>query len=176
LHFDNLTRLVADIKMVQVFATQDHTYKPTNIKAAEQEKRAKFKMYVTAGLGFAPAVVNTFGQLGPDLLSKGWNCAAKAAQRDLPNIVLASLLDSDQGEETAAFKARRGKHYHEFRQRLLEVVHEGVAERLSGVSHALRSNRDYQKWMDFSRPVWTPIFNDPPPQPSDLRVVSQGSS
>ena len=41
LHFDNLTRLVADIKMVHVFSTQDHTYKPTNIKAAKQEKRAK---------------------------------------------------------------------------------------------------------------------------------------
>ena len=133
-------------------------------------------MYVTAGLGFAPAVVNTFGQLGPDLLRIGWKCAAKAAQRDLPNIVLASLQDSDQGEETAAFKARRGKHYHEFRQRLLEVVYEGVAERLYGVSHALRSNRDYQKWMDYSRPAWTPIFNDPFPQPSDLQVDSQGSS
>ena len=41
----------------------------------------------------------------------------------------------------------------------------------------LRSNRDYQKWMDYSRPAWTPIFNDPPPLPnSDLQVVSQGSS
>jgi len=59
---------------------------------------------------------------------------------------------------------------------LLEVVYEGVAERLYGVSHALRSNRDYQKWMDYSRPAWTPIFNDPPPQPSDLQVDSQGSS
>ena len=48
--------------------------------------------------------------------------------------------------------------------------------RLYGVPHALRSNRDYQKLMDYSRPAWTPIFNDPPPQPSDLQVVSQGSS
>ena len=94
MHFDNLTRLVADIKMVHVFSTQDHTYKQANIKAAEQEKRAKYKMYVTAGLGFTPAVVNTFGQLGPDLLCIGWKCAAQAAQRDLPNIVLASLQDS----------------------------------------------------------------------------------
>ena len=97
-------------------------------------------------------------------------------QRDLPNIVLASLQDSDQGEETAALKARRGKHYHDFRQLLLEVVYEGGTGLLFGVSHALRSNRDYQKWMDYSRPVWTPIFNDPPPQASDLQVVSQGSS
>ena len=56
------------------------------------------------------------------------------------------------------------------------MVYEGVAEWLYGVSHALRSNRDYQKWMDYSRPVWTPVFNDPPPQASDLQVVSQGSS
>ena len=82
-----------------------------------------------------------------------------------------------QGKETAAFKARRGKHYHEFRQLLLEVVYEGGTGLLFGVSHALRSNRDYQKWMDYSRPAWTPIFNDPPPQPhSDLKVVSLGSS
>ena len=72
LHLDNLTRLVADVKMVHVFSTQDHTYKSTNIKAAEQEKWAKYKMYVTAGFGFGPAVVNTFGQLGPDLLRIGW--------------------------------------------------------------------------------------------------------
>ena len=89
-----MIRLVADIKMVHVVSIQDHTYKPTNIKAAEQEKRAKNKMYVTAGLGFAPAVVNTFGQLGPDLHFIGLKCAAQAAQRDLPNIVLASLQDS----------------------------------------------------------------------------------
>ena len=82
LHFDNLTRLVTDLKMVHVFSTQDHTYKPTNIKAAEQEKRAKYKMYVTAGLGIAPAVVKRLGQLGPDLLRIGWKFAAKAAQRD----------------------------------------------------------------------------------------------
>ena len=98
----------------------------------------------------------------------------KAAHRDLPNIAQAGL--QDQGTETEAFKARRGKHYHEFRQRLLEVVYEGVAERLYGVSRALRSSRDYQKWMDYSRPAWTPIFNNPPPQPSDLQVDSQGSS
>ena len=168
--------MVADIKMVHVVSAQDHTYKPTNIKAAEQEKRAKCKMYVTAGLGFTPAAVNTFCQLGPDLLRIDWKCAAKAAQRDLPNIAMASLQDSDQDEETAAFKARGGTHYHEFRQWLLEVVYEGVAERLYGVSRALRSSRDYQKWMDYSRPAWTPIFNDPPPYLSDLQVVSQGSS
>ena len=56
------------------------------------------------------------------------------------------------------------------------MVYEGVAERLYGVSHALRSNRHYQQWMDYSTPAWTPIFNDPPPQPSDLQVVSQGRS
>ena len=47
-------------------------------------------MYATAGLAFAPAVVNTFGQLGLDLLHIGWKCATKAAHRDLPNIAQAS--------------------------------------------------------------------------------------
>jgi hypothetical protein len=108
-------------------------------------KRAKYKMYVTAGLGFAPAVVNTFGQLGPDLLHIGWMCVAQATERDLPNIVLASLQDAVQGEETAAFNARRGQHCHDFRQLLLEVVYEGVAEWLYRVSHALRNNRNYKK-------------------------------
>ena len=61
-----------------------------------------------------------------------------------------------------AFKARRGKHYHEFRQRLLEVVYEGVAERLYGISHALRNNVQYQQWVNRSRPEWSPIFNDTP--------------
>ena len=76
-------------------------------------------------------MVNTFGQLGPDLLHIGWKCATKSAHRDLPNIAQAS--SQDQGTETEAFKARRGKHYHEFRQLLLEVVYEGVAEWLYGV-------------------------------------------
>ena len=91
------TCLIADIKMVHVYATQGHTYKPTNIKVAEQEKRAKYKMYATAGLAFAPAVVNTFGPLGPDLLLIGWKCATKAAHRVLPNIALAN--SQEQGKE-----------------------------------------------------------------------------
>ena len=63
--------------------------------------------------------------------------------------------------------------YHEIRQLLLEVVFEGVAGWLYGVYHALRNNRHYQKWMDYSRPAWTPVLNDPPSQPnSDLQVVS----
>ena len=52
------------------------------------------------------------------------------------------------------------------------MVYEGVAERLYKVCHALRSNRDYQKRMDYSRPAWTPIFNDAPP----LNRVSQEAS
>ena len=161
LGFYRHTQLVADIKMVHVYTTQGHTYKPSNIKTAEQEKRAKYRMYSTAGLAFAPAVINTFGQLGPDLLRIGWKCATKAAHRDLPNIALASL--QDQGTEMEAFKARRGKHYHECRQRLLEVVYEGVAEQLYGISHTLCSNVQYQQWMNHSRPEWMPIFNDLPP-------------
>ena len=77
--------------MVHVYATQGHTYKPSNIKSAELEKWAKYKMYATAGgLAFAPAVVNTFGQLGPDLLHIGWKCATEAGHRDLPIIAQAS--------------------------------------------------------------------------------------
>ena len=55
------------------------------------------QMYATAGLAFAPAVVNTFGQLGPDLLLIGWKCATKAAHRVLPNIALAN--SQEQGKE-----------------------------------------------------------------------------
>ena len=42
------------------------------------------------------------------------------------------------------------------------MVYEGVAERLYGVSHALRNNVQYQQWVNRSRPEWLPIFNDTP--------------
>ena len=45
-----------------------------------REKRAKYKMYATAGLAFAPAAVNTFGQLGPDLLRIGYSGGLKNKQ------------------------------------------------------------------------------------------------
>ena len=52
------------------------------------------------------------------------------------------------------------------------MVYEGVAERLYGVSHALRNSMQYQKWMNHFKPDWTPIFNDAPP----LNRVSQEAS
>ena len=70
-----------------------------------------------------------------------------------------------QGEETPVFKARRGYYYYGFCQRILEVVYEGVAERLYGRSYALRNNPVFLQWLKYSKPKWTPIFNDPPPQP-----------
>ena len=52
------------------------------------------------------------------------------------------------------------------------MVYKGVAELLYGVSHALRNSMQYQKWMNHSKPKWTPIFIDAPP----LHSVSQEAS
>ena len=38
-----------------------------------------------------------------------------------------------------------------------------TTELLYGVLHALRNNMQYQRWMNHSKPEWTPIFNDTPP-------------
>ena len=152
--------------MVHVYATQDHTYKPDNLKTAYKEKNAKYKLYSTGGLAFAGCVMNSFGQLGPDILRIGWKCASKAARSDVPSQPLGvGGAPGGQGEETPAFKARRGYHYYCFCQRILEVVYEGVAERLYGRSYALRNNPVFLQWLMHSKPEWTPMFNDPPPSP-----------
>ena len=110
--------------------------------------------------------MNSFGQLGPDVLRIGWKCASKAARRDVPSQPLGvGGASGCQGEETPAFKARRGYYYYGFCQRILEVVYEGVAERLYGRSYALRNNPVFLQWLKYSKPEWTPIFNDPPPPP-----------
>ena len=77
--------MVGDIKLVHVYASQGHAYKPDNIRIAYKAKNAKYKMYSTAGIAFAGCVMNTFGQLGPDVLRIGWKCASKAARRDEPS-------------------------------------------------------------------------------------------
>jgi len=60
---------------------------------------------------------------------------------------------------------------------MLVEVYEGVAELLYGVSHALRINKDYQRWMMYFKPEWLPIFNDSPPlSDRDPQVTSPGSS
>ena len=66
-----------------------------------------------------------------------------------------------QGEETPAYKARRGYHYYGFCQRTLEVVYEGVAERLYGQSYALHNNPVFLQWLKYSKPEWTPFSKTP---------------
>ena len=67
-------------------------------------------MYSTAGTAFAGCVMNTFGQLGPDVLRIGWKCASKDARRDEPSLSLSGHRVmwthdvGDQGEESSASK------------------------------------------------------------------------
>ena len=57
-----------------------HKYKPKNLQTMETRKRGKYSQhYQRQRLAFAPTVVNTMGQCGPDFLQFLWILADQAA-------------------------------------------------------------------------------------------------
>ena len=61
----------------------------------------------------------------------------------------------------SSFKALRGCLFHEYRQRLLCVILEGVTERVFGRTYALASQWRYLQWQKASRDLWQPVFCPP---------------
>ena len=77
--FDRFTRLVMDVKLGHVFATDTHAPKPSSIRDMEQAKRGKYTdLYRDRGFAFAPLVINSWGVFGPDLLRFLWAVADHA--------------------------------------------------------------------------------------------------
>ena len=166
--FTRWTRVVLDVKLGHTFASRAHQFKANSIHAMESLKRSKYQAaYHNKGLAFAPAVCNSWGELGPELLRFLWAVADHAArQHDSASpqgLDPSPVLDKASQDHTAsALKRLRGRLYHEYRTRMLCAVLEGVTERVYGRTFALIGDRRYLQWMDTARPLWQPIFLLPP--------------
>ena len=166
--FTRWTRLVLDVKLGHTFASQHHHFKPNTIAAMESLKRSKYQTaYRTKGIAFAPAVCNSWGELGADLLRFLWAVASHAAsQHDsaAPLGLGPAPLPGRPGaseRQDEAFKRLRGRLYHEYRTRILCSVFEGVTERVFGRTFALIGDPRYLQWLEVAKPLWQPVFLPP---------------
>ena len=163
------SRLIMDVRIGHTFTTQ-HTLKD-NIGLMETQKRSKYRDgYHTLGYAFAPIVFNSWGETGPDALRLLWAVADHAARyhlampaaycRVLPQSCLSSAQDAqvaDEQEDT--FKSLRERLNHEYRQRMLVALYEGVTERVHGRTFALSALQCYRDSMAATRAVWQPVFH-----------------
>ena len=172
---NNFTRIILDVKLGHMYesATASHPrkLKRTAISTMETSKRTKYQQaYRDKGLAFAPAVCNTWGEMGPDLLRFLWAVAEFSARHQvgLPDLgprppPAQSLADNGvQDQQEKAFKKLRGRLFHAYRQRMLCVILEGVTERVFGRTHCLTANRHYQRWQRTAREPWQPVLSNPP--------------
>ena len=165
--FTRWTRLILDVKLGHTFASRDHLFKVNTIAAMESLKRSKYQTACRSkGLAFAPAVCNSWGELGADLLRFLWAVAGHAARQHDCSSPLglgpAPLPGRASERQVESFKRLRGRLYHEYRTRMLCTVFEGVTERVFGRTFALIGDRRYLQWLDLARPLWQPIFLPPP--------------
>ena len=189
--FDRFTRLVMDVKLGHVFATDTHAPKPSSIRDMEQAKRGKYTdLYRDRGFAFAPLVINSWGVFGPDLLRFLWAIADHAARNamSLPLDRLSSSLsqpppsqpDELSEERLLSFKILRGRLNLDYRLRLLSTVYEAFTERVFGRTHALASLPEYLHFQAAARAVWLPTnFSIPapsPPPPPPLHSSSSAAS
>ena len=147
---NNFTRIILDVKLGHMYASANASHprkvKTTAISSMETSKRTKYQQaYRDKGLAFAPAVCNTWGELGPDLLRFLWAVAEFSARNQigLPDLgprppPAQPLADrSVQARQENAFKKLRGRLFHDYRQRMLWIILEGVTERVFGRTHCL---------------------------------------
>ena len=173
--FDRFTRLVLDVQLGHVFATQGHVLKPQTLQSMERAKRVKYTdLYRARGFAFAPLVTNSWGVLGPDVLRFLWAVADHAARNALsfPIDFYSSLSppsSSDHAEpseaQLLAFRILRGRLNLDSRLRLLTAVQEAFAERVFGRTHALASLPEYIEFQAAARAVWMPTSAVAPPSP-----------
>ena len=173
--FDRFTRLVLDVQLGHVFATQGHVLKPQTLQSMERAKRVKYTdLYRARGFAFAPLVTNSWGVLGPDVLRFLWAVADHAARNALsfPLDFYSSLSppsSSDHAEpseaQLLAFRILRGRLNLDSRLRLLTAVQEAFAERVFGRTHALASLPEYIEFQAAARAVWMPASAVAPPSP-----------
>ena len=185
---NNFTRIILDVKLGHMYQSANGSHprllKPTAISSMETSKRTKYQQaYRDKGFAFAPAVCNTWGELGPDLLRFLWAVAEFSARNQigLPDLgprppPSQSLADqSVHARQENAFKILRGRLFHAYRQRMLWIILEGVTERVFGRTQCLTSNRHYQRWQRMAREPWQPVLSNlpaEPPAPSPVPVRS----
>ena len=166
-HFTTQTRLVMDVQLCHVFSNT-RTLKRTCLASHERQKRTHYQLkYRHKGYAFSPFILNSWGQCSSDLLRYFWSVASHAAQhsfgsdplpasRDLPQSTGSSQASSHPDE---GFVARRGRLYHDCRQRALVVVYEAITERVFGRTFALQASTLYRTQRNLDRPAWTPLFH-----------------
>ena len=180
--------LFLDVKLGHMYQSANGSHprllKPTAISSMETSKRTKYQQaYRDKGFAFAPAVCNTWGELGPDLLRFLWAVAEFSARNQigLPDLgprppPSQSLADqSVHARQENAFKILRGCLFHAYRQRMLWIILEGVTERVFGRTQCLTSNRHYQRWQRMAREPWQQVLSNlpaDPPAPSPVPVRS----
>ena len=164
--FDRFTRLVLDVQLGHVFATQTHSLKPQSLRSMETAKRTKYTdLYCARCFALAPLVANSWGVLGPDTLRFLWAVADHAARNALsfPLDYYSSLSPPSSSErevpseaQLLAFRILRGRLNLDSRLRLLTAVHEAFTERVFGRTHALASLPEYVEFQAATRAVWMP--------------------
>jgi hypothetical protein len=75
--YNQLTRLIMDVRLGHTFTTANHVCKPKCIPAMETEKRRKYSPGYRDT--FAPMVANSWGVCGPDLIQFLWAITDHAA-------------------------------------------------------------------------------------------------
>ena len=167
----NNTKVILDVKLGHTYssATAAHPQKLKERNLAEMEslKRSKYQSpYRDKELAFAGAVCNTWGECGPELLRFLWAVAEFSARNQTgtsslyvePSLALPAAASSVQEHQENAFKKLRGSLFHQFRQRILCTILEGVTERMFGRTFALSANKHYRRWQHTAKELWQPVL------------------
>jgi len=167
-----LAHVILDLCLGHTYVTATAAHprkaKKSIIATMEAIKRNKYQSaYRDQGHVFAGAVCNSWGELGPELLRFLWVVAEYSARsqvgiQDLDfSLPFTSVPAAPLERRISSFKALRGSLFHEYRQRLLCVILEGVTERVFGRTYALASQWRYLQWQKASRDLWQPVFCPP---------------
>jgi len=167
-----LAHVILDVCLGHTYVTATAAHprkaKKSIIATMEAIKRNKYQSaYRDQGHVFAGAVCNSWGELGPELLRFLWVVAEYSARsqvgiQDLDfSLPFTSVPAAPLERRISSFKALRGSLFHEYRQRLLCVILEGVTERVFGRTYALASQWRYLQWQKASRDLWQPVFCPP---------------
>ena len=167
----NNTKVILDVKLGHTYssATATHPRKLKEHVLADMEslKRSKYQSpYRDKEYAFAGAVCNTWGECGPELLRFLWVVAEFSARNQtgtsslsiVPSLALPAASSVVQDHQENAFKKLRGSLFHQFRQRILCTILEGVTERMFGRTFALSANKHYRRWQRTAKELWQPVL------------------
>jgi hypothetical protein len=165
------TQLVLDFTLGHTFSKVSvknapprlHVLKRNTIAIMEADKEGTYKAdYHAQGHAFAALVANSFGQLGSEFLRFLWSIADFSARNlvPVPLPILPTLGSPPAGDDDSPlirkFRKLRQSLYHKARLEISLAVYEGIAERVFGRTHALRSNNRYHWRIQDTSSLWHP--------------------